>query len=182
MMISEKCASVCWLGIEPGMILDWKKAYDILSNHYGIENVHYFSGVSWIITSSSPVFPESGHVEINETGQVEYIQVILQNNQIPVNDLVSVFGEPEVTVIRNKDEAEEFPPCGLWQLFYPQLGLSVMVDSTTRIDYVSMMYIEKPYPVSQTQISEERERATKESIINWDERDKYCTHTTMSNP
>ena len=57
-----------------------------------------------------------------------------------------------------------------------------MVDSTTRIDYVSMMYIEKPYPVSQTQISEERERATKEAIINWDERDKYCTHTTMSNP
>jgi len=188
-MVSEKCSNPCWLGIEAGMTISINDVEKKLKSHYGEENASIsdvgenpspFTSVSWRIyeNKSDRYESEFGSVTLDNNSQVKSVSVFLQKQQISIDQLVLAFGKPEITIIKNKNEDGDFPPCGLWKLFYPQKGLVIIVDGK----YVGVMYIQQPYPASNAAVSKEQEYATKESIINWDERDKYCTHTTLSSP
>jgi hypothetical protein len=195
---SRKCDRPCWLGIEPGMVLEVAEVENILKTYYGEQNVildtgglnprYGFQSIIWKIDTKSKAIPlQHGGVTLDPNGQVYSIDILLEEQWFTFGDLTSSVGEPDLVEIYNFNNYPAVSPCGVWILYYPSLGLSafiLQVENSAKIeksDYISTISFSKPWPASETVGKGD----FLDRLVSWNgygDYSQYCAKVKTPNP
>jgi hypothetical protein len=195
---STKCDRPCWLGIEPGMVLEATKVENILKTYYGEQNVildtgglnprYGFQSIIWKIDTKSKAIPlQQGGVILDPNNQVYSIDVSLEEQWFTFGDLTSSIGEPDLVEVYDFNNYPTFSPCATWILYYPRLGLSAFVwqiENSAKIeksDYISTISFSKPWPTNKTVTKDD----FLDRLVSWKgygDYSQYCAKVKTPNP
>jgi hypothetical protein len=193
----SKCNRPCWLGIEQGMALEVGDVENILESYYGEQNVILntgglnpkfgFQSIIWKIDTKSDTIPlQHGGVTLNKEGQVDSIDVWLEEQWFTVGDLISSVGEPDLAVMINFNNYPAGSPCNVWKLHYPGIGLSAAVwqgESTGKIeesDHIASLFFSKSWLASETV-----ENKYFDKLVKWNgygDYNQYCAKVKTPSP
>jgi hypothetical protein len=194
----DGCKKPCWLGIEQGIALEIDSVEHILKSYYGEKNANInndvgknptfgFHSVVWRIDTKSDTIPlQYGSVTLNKDGQVDSIDVWLEEQWFTVGDLISLVGEPDLAVMINVNNYPGGSPCDVWKLHYPDIGLSVIVwqdESTGKIEkssHIASLFFTKPWLASET-----AENKLFDKLVKWNgygDYSQYCTKVKTPSP
>lgn len=191
LIVSEQCYKPCWLGIEVGQTIPIGTIEKNLQSFYGKQNAHVFTEagknptilnhVVWGNSEKSDIMPvQSGTVGTDKnSNQVKIIDVWFDEQWYTVGDLISTIGSPELALMINFNNYPDGSPCDVWKLYYPQIGLSVIIwqgenekiGNIETQDHIVSLYFSEEWQASDTAYNKYYEK-----LVEWNGYGDYSSN------